>query len=339
MKEVPDRSILASIEALPNQVREGWRVASAARFPFRYFKATRVVVSGMGGSALGAHVMQSLYGDRLSVPLDIVSGYALPGHVGPDTLVILSSYSGTTEETLACAAEAHKRKALCLVIAAGGKLTDVAVNRRWPVLRIGTENNPSNQPRMAIGESAFLLMGVLAQLGFLELKEGDVAKLAAILQNTDGQGAARNLAKRMKDRFTLFMAAEHLYGAAHVINNQVNENAKHLSSFMPLPELNHHFLEALSFPAKAKHSLLAVLLQSELYHPRNRKRVVLTAKMLERNGIEVTIVNTDAKTKLAQTWQTIQFGAYASLFLAGLHKIDPEPVPNVAAFKKLMGNK
>ncbi len=339
MKGVPGRSILASIEALPNQIREGWRVASAARFPARYSDAKNIVVSGMGGSALGAHVAQSLFGGRLTIPFEVVSGYALPGYVGPDTLVILSSYSGTTEETLGCAAEALKRKAMCLVIAAGGELEAMAAKKRWPVLRIGAENNPSNQPRMAIGESSFLLMGALANLGFLPLAGSEVLKLASFLQDTDGRKAARTLAERMEDRLPLFMAAEHLFGASHVINNQVNENAKHLSAFFPLPELNHHFLEALSFPAKAKRSLLVVLLASDLYHPRNRKRVTLTAKLLEENGIDVAVMNADAKTKLAQAWQAMQFGAYVSLFLAQRHKIDPEPVPNVASFKKLMGKK
>lgn len=337
MNEVPGRSILASIEALPNQIREGWRVASAARFPSRFSQAKNIVVSGMGGSALGAHVAQSLYGGRLTVPLEVVSGYALPGYVGPDSLVILSSYSGTTEETLTCAAEAQKRKAMCLVIAAGGRLEEMAAKRRWPVLQIGAEHNPSNQPRMAIGESAFLLIGALANLGFLPLKEAEVQKLASFLQQTNGRKAAHTLADRMEGRFTLFMAAEHLYGPCHVINNQVNENAKHLSAFLPLPELNHHFLEALSFPARAKRSLLVVLMQSDLYHPRNRKRVALTAKLLEENGIDVAIMSADAKTKLAQAWQAMQFGSFVSLFLAQRHNIDPEPVPNVSSFKRQMG--
>jgi hypothetical protein len=120
------------------------------------------------------------------------------------------------------------------------------------------------------------------------------------------------------------------------MNNQINENAKHLSTFMPLPELNHHFLEGLSFPRSAKRHVLAVLLQSHLYHPRNAKRVTLTAKLLEENGIQTVIVSPDAKTKLAQTWQAIQFGSYTSLSLAHTHHIDPEPVPNVAAFKKAL---
>ncbi len=336
MKSVSGRGILASIEALPEQIREGWRAAHAARFPSAFSKATNVVVSGMGGSALGAHLIKSLYGDELSVPFETVSDYRLPGHVGKNSLIILSSYSGTTEETIATAKEALKRKAMCLALTTGGDLEALAIKHRWPVLKIGAETNPSNQPRMAIGSSAFTLIGSLAKLGFLDLKEGEVDRLATFLRQTTSQPAAQELAVRMRQRFTLFLAAEHLYGAAHVMNNQVNENAKHLSTFMPLPELNHHFLEGLSFPRSAKRHVLAVLLQSDLYHPRNTKRVTLTAKLLEENGIQTAIVSPDAKTKLAQTWQAIQFGSYTSLSLAQAHRIDPEPVPNVAAFKKAL---
>src|SRR5689334_19707585 len=107
--------ILASIEALPEQVLVGWRTAQAVRFPFRG-KPSDVIISGMGGSALGADVIRSAYADRLSVPFSIVNGYSLPAWVGRDSLVILSSYSGTTEETLACAAEALKKKTRIAVL-------------------------------------------------------------------------------------------------------------------------------------------------------------------------------------------------------------------------------
>jgi glucose/mannose-6-phosphate isomerase len=325
--------ILASIEALPEQILAGWRTANAVRFPSGK-KPADVVVSGMGGSGLGADVIRSAFADRLSVPFSIVNGYSLPAWVSRDSLVILSSYSGTTEETLATAREALKKKARIGVITTGGPLLELAKEHGWPTVLIDEATNPSNQPRMAIGSAAFGLAGLLTKAGVLKITEREVKSLAAFLRKTATAGAAEDVAAKAEFRFLLLIGSEHLTGATHVFNNQINENAKQLSTYLALPEIDHHLLEGLSFPEGAKKHLLAVFFQSNLYHPQNRKRVELTAELFAEHGIEPLIVAPEGKTRLEQAWQTIQFGSRVSLALAQAHHIDPEPVPNVARLKR-----
>ena len=325
--------ILASIEALPEQVLVGWRTASAVRFPSRK-KPSEVILSGMGGSALGADVMRSAFADKLSVPFTIVNGYQLPAWVGPDSLVILSSYSGTTEETLATAKQAIKCKARIAVLTCGGDLLAMAREHEWPFVLIDEATNPSNQPRMAIGSAAFALAGILSAAGVLDISDRDVSALSSFLKKTSTHGAAEDMAERAENKMLLLIAAEHLTGASHVINNQVNENAKQLSTYLALPEIDHHLLEGLSFPDGAKKNLLAVFFQSDLYHPQLVKRVTLTAELFLENGIESVIVSPEGKNRAEQAWQAIQFGSRMSLSLARRHGIDPEPVPNVARLKR-----
>ncbi|MEI7512263.1 MAG: SIS domain-containing protein [Candidatus Uhrbacteria bacterium] len=325
--------ILASIEALPQQVLIGWRTASAVRFPSRK-KPSEVIISGMGGSALGADVIRSAYADRLSVPFTIVNGYQLPAWVGPQSLVILSSYSGTTEETLSTAKDAIKRKARIAVLTKGGELLSLAKKHKWPFVLIDETTNPSNQPRMAIGSAAFALAGILSRAGVLKISETEIQSLAAFLGKATPIKLADDLATRGEKKLLLLIAAEHLTGASHVMNNQINENAKQLSTYLALPEIDHHLLEGLSFPVAAKKNLLAVFFQSDLYHPQTIKRVKLTSEIFEDQGIETVLITPEGKTKSEQAWNTIQIGSRTSLSLAHRHRIDPEPVPNVERLKR-----
>ncbi len=338
MTGTPGSGIRASIEALPRQIRQGWELGRLATFPPAYKKTTHAIVSGMGGSSLGAHVMLTACADRLKIPVELVNGYDLPPYVGKDTLVILSSYSGTTEETLSTAQQAAKMGARCIALTVGGALADVAKKKRWPLLLLDAENNPSNQPRMGVGSSAMAIHGIFAALGHLKLTDADVKKME-IAAGSDESAAAKTLAGRVGDRAIFFLAAEHLLGAAHVTNNQVNENAKRISTFFPLPEFNHHFLEGLSYPTQIKRDLVAVLFQSDRYHPQIKRRVELTAEQLGKNRIEPIIVTLDGGGKLEEAWRLIRLGASLSLELAIRQGIDPEPVPNVEAFKKALASK
>lgn len=291
----------------------------------------------MGGSSLGGHVLATSCADRLNVPIELVNGYSLPRYVGRRTLVVLSSYSGTTEETLATAVQAARQRARCVVLTAGGALAKRAKTKRWPLMTLDTEHNPSNQPRMGIGSSAMALHGLLASLGKLTLASKDVER-AAKAAGTDVTDAAKTLADRIGNRIPLLLAAEHLVGAAHVATNQINENAKRMAMWFALPEFNHHFLEALSYPEKAKRDFAAILFQSDAYHPQNIKRVALTAKLLAKHGIEPVVVTLDGGTRLEETWRLIRLGASVSLELALAFNINPEPVPNVQDFKNALAD-
>jgi glucose/mannose-6-phosphate isomerase len=138
------------------------------------------------------------------------------------------------------------------------------------------------------------------------------------------------------DKHIIFVGAEHLIGAAHVVNNQVNENAKTLTSEWHLPEFNHHYMEALSYPKLAKDTTIFLLFNSALYHERVQKRVLLTKDLIEQKGFEAHTILATSETKLEQVFEIIQIGEYLAHYLPMLYGIDPSGIPNVDWFKAEM---
>jgi glucose/mannose-6-phosphate isomerase len=339
-KFAPD--LLDSIIQLPAQLTDAWGQVSEIELSSLDNDYTDIVIAGMGGSTLGADLLRHAFAKTLEVPMHIVNDYDLPPWINKHTLVILSSYSGTTEETLSCAEQAKESGASIFVMAAGGRLLEGAIELGWPHWKIEADKNPSGQPRMAIGYMVAGLGCLLSRLDLLPLNKKMVDMTAKELKANNAklskhENAASELASYSQNRFLLLMSAEHLLGAAHVFNNQINESAKHLCISQPIPELDHHFLEGLGFPHDSKRNTMAVFLQSDLYHKRNRKRIELTSKILDHNGIPSAVIDVFGANRFMQAMNAVQFGSFTSYFLAELHVIDPIPVPNVTALKKMMG--
>ena len=342
IKKLDLSNVLGSVEKLPDQIEDAWSATKQIKVPPAYKQVKQIVVSGMGGSALGAKVIRTLYKSSLKVPFEVINHYELPAYVGSDTLVVLSSYSGTTEETLASAEDAKKRGAKLAVICAGGKLAEFAKKEECPAYIIDPKYNPSNQPRMAIGYSVFGQLGLFHAMGLIELGDDDVAKVVALLRTNAknlvpesvDHNTAKFLAYAAVDKMLVLISAEHLEGAAHAFNNQLNENAKNLTAEALIPELNHHYLESLSSPKHMKDSVLFFFIDSGLYHPRVQARFPITLDVVEKNGFHGEMIRAVAKTKLEQVWEIIQLGAYTNFYLAMLNGINPAPIPWVDYFKE-----
>ncbi|MFH2118252.1 MAG: bifunctional phosphoglucose/phosphomannose isomerase [Candidatus Paceibacterota bacterium] len=338
-------NMLGSIEALADQVRHAWETIQLIKFPSSG-NIYNVVVAGMGGSALGADVFKHLYADQLPEPFEIYNGYNLPAYVDNETLVILSSYSGGTEETLSCAAQAKEMGAQVAVITAGGKLAEIAEQENYPTFLIDPVHNPSNQPRMAIGYAITGLIGLLVKAGLLELTDTEIEEvITTIIRTAEKLGPetaqddnqAKILAFTSLERRPILVASEFLVGAAHAATNQFNENAKIFADFKVVPELNHHLMEGLRFPGSNALSHVFLFFNSSLYLARNQKRMKLTQEIVEQNHIDTLAVDLQASTKLTQVFELITLMAYANFYVAILEGIDPSPIPFVDQFKEELG--
>jgi glucose/mannose-6-phosphate isomerase len=332
---------LGSIESLADQVRQAWDSVKNLQFNPQQ-PIENVVVAGMGGSALGADVAKHLFKDRLKVPFEVVNSYHLPNYVNSRTLVILSSYSGSTEEVINCAAEAKKNQAQIMFICAGGKLAEIAKAEGYPGYVINPEFNPSGQPRMAIGYSVIGLLSLLAKANVFELSHAEVEEVILTITRTDEMvnvdvPQADNLSKLVAfeclERRPVFVASDFLSGAVHVSTNQFNENAKIFADFKIIPELNHHLMEGLKFPKSNALNHLFLFVNSDLYEPRIKKRMKLTQEIVEQNEIETYEVKLKSETKLTQAFELITLMAYANFYLSMLEGIDPSPIPYVDWFK------
>lgn len=343
IKAIDQSNLLGSVESLADQIQDAWEQTKKLVFPSDYPQVKNIIVSGMGGSNLGSLVIKRLFKDELTIPMEIYPHYHLPGYVSSDSLVLLSSYSGDTEETLAAAEQAKAVGAKIVVITSGGELADMAKDNHWPLYLIDAKFNPSGQPRMAIGYAVFGQLSMFAKMGLINLSESDVLNLVDSLRETSSHltpeiadNPAKLLAFSAFDKHIIFVGAEHLIGAAHVVNNQINENAKTLTSEWHLPEFNHHYLEALSYPKLAKDTTIFLLFNSALYHPRIQKRVLLTKDLIEQKGFEAHTILATSKTKLEQVFEIIQIGEFMALYLPMLYGIDPSGIPNVDWFKAEM---
>ncbi|MFH1235781.1 MAG: SIS domain-containing protein [Parcubacteria group bacterium] len=342
------QNVLGSINALPDQVTHAWRESRRVRFPSKYSRAKKIIVAGMGGSMIGTHLIESVFASDFKVPLVRVGDYRLPIWAGRDTLIILSSYSGTTEEVLAVAKEAFKRGCLVTGLTVGASLGRTLHSHRVPYYKIIPSYNPSNQPRMATGYMVAGLLGLLSRCNLVHISEDDMRKIVELLARSRrtwgadipmGRNKAKQLAKRLLGRMIFFAAAEHLVGNAHIAANQVNENAKAFATYFPIPELNHHLLEALRFPRTNRHELIGVFFNSQHYHQRNQRRITATKRILVRQRINSIIIQASGPTRFAEALRIAHFGAYAGFYLAMLYRINPAPIVWVDAFKKIMAKR
>jgi len=337
-----------SIVALAKQFQQAWQETKNCNLPAAAAKAQVIVVQGMGGSALGADVIQFLCTQTLKRPLVIVRDYTLPAWVDANTLYIASSYSGNTEEVLAGLKQAQKKKAMVVAIAAGGQLGKLVAAGQVPGYIFKPTNNPSGQPRAGVGYAIGALAGLLRQAKLLSLSDREVAGLTAIIRRAvaaygpsvpRSKNQAKRLAERLEDSLPCIVAADFLTGNAHVLSNQFHETAKHLSMYFPLPELNHHLLEGLAHPKKSKRQTQVLFFQSALYHPRNQQRIEITKDVVENNGLSFYEYQLNGKTKLEQSMEMLAFGSYVTFYLAILHGLDPGPNPWVDYLKEQLAKK
>ncbi|MFA6392105.1 MAG: SIS domain-containing protein [Patescibacteria group bacterium] len=335
--------VLETISLLPKQIEQTWNDVQKVVIPKSYRSVQNIVVNGMGGSGLGAHILFSLFYDQLPIPLRVIHSYTMPAYVNKKTLYVLSSYSGTTEEPLATAKEALKRGAKVIGITTGGEVKDFCLKNNLPCFLFNPIYNPSNQPRMGVGYSVFGILGLLKRCGIIDLDERDVNKVIThldlmIKKFSENVAVANNPAKRIAEELhgtiPICVAAEFLTGNVHTLTNQLNENSKNFSAYFLLSELNHHLLEGLAAPKIIPQALRFMFIESALYHPRNKVRFPITKKIVKRNKVEFSSYQAEGKTKLLQSFEVLLFGSYLSYYLAYLNHVDPVKIPWVDFFKQ-----
>jgi glucose/mannose-6-phosphate isomerase len=309
--------------------------------PADYAGVKRVVLAGMGGSAIGgdlAAAIARLEGKAMQVHRD----YAPLPPLDADTLVVLSSYSGNTEETLSCAEAALGSPARKLAATGGGRLAEIARERGIPVYPI----EYAAAPRAVIGYSFFGLLGLLHRVGFL----GDIApaveealsvmeSLAHRLKESvpTTSNPAKQLARKVEGRLPVIYGAGFLEPVARRWKTQVNENGKSWAFFEPLPELNHNSVVGYPNPVSIARGSFVVLLTSPLLHPRTLLRYRVTQEILEREGVAHQELPGEGQGPLSHMMSLLLWGDYVSYYLALLYGADPTPVDTIDYLKDRLG--
>lgn len=330
--------MLAAIAGLPSGLADGWARTREVTLPAAHRAATSIALLGMGGSAIAGDVVAGVFSDRLTRPLTVIRDYDLPAFVGPTTLVVASSFSGATEETITSLATALERRCPIVVVTTGGPLLEVARRAELPHLAF----EGGGQPRAALGSSTGILAGLLERAGMLVLDDEEVAAAvaaaeAAVVVSAPDVDLERNQAKRLAwdliDRVPTIEASGWLGPVARRWKTQLNENSKSAATWEELPEATHNAVVGYAEPETLSDRLIVVFLESADDHPRNRRRAELSGELLKAAGIDHRVVTLGGRGRLAQAMTGIVLGDYVSVYLGLLYGHDPTPVEAIGLLK------
>jgi len=340
LKNEYDKSdIYKVISDLPNQIRDAAKIGKELNFSFDREKVSNILFAGMGGSAIGGDVVRSLVEHECSVPITVVRNYTLPKWANESTLALISSYSGNTEETLSVYNDARKKGCRIICSATGGKLEELALGDKLPLLKI-PKGLP---PRGAIAYSAIPWLIIFGSNGIISdkrLEIDDTAKqldeMVKIYGNLDSEetNIALETAMKLKGKIPIIYVSA---GAFSVIGkrwaNQLQENAKVLAYSSELPEMNHNEIMGWHLKGQKKVDILPVFIFSELYHERIKKRFEITSRLIEDKGIEPVKITLTGESLITKLFTFINMGDFISYFLALLNEVDPEPVDIISDLK------
>jgi glucose/mannose-6-phosphate isomerase len=333
--------MLAHIEGLPDQFQSAWDLGSQLSLP-SWEGVDRVLVAGMGGSAIGADLVAAYIAPQCPVPVVVHRNYSLPAWAkGEHTLVIASSHSGNTEETISSFESGVENNCRLLVLSTGGKLAQMCQDRDCTLWQFEHEG----QPRAAVGFSAGLLLAAFAKLGMIPDPGKDIQETIQAMRSQQEDlrvevpvvnNPAKRLAGQIYGRWVTVIGADVLEPVARRWKTQISEVSKAWGQFEALPEVDHNTLAGLVKPEESLTKIMALFLRAPSYHSRNKLRTKLTKTAFMLEGLNTDFINAQGSNPLAHQWTALHFGDYTAYYLAMAYGIDPTAIPTIAMLKEQM---
>ncbi len=302
-------------------------------------KLTSIVVAGMGGSALAALLVKSWLKPELTIPIEVVRTYDLPNYVNSDTLVIASSYSGNTEETLNCLQQAETKGAQIAIIASTGKLIDIANEKQITYAPI-----PGGiQPRMAVIYNLCALVTLLVNLDIVSNEKIDQSAAVSDWLKSESEkwassvatdvNYAKKLALQAVGKTAVFYGGTLTAPVAYKWKISWNENAKNVAFWNEFPEFNHNeFIGWTSHPVEKPFAVFDIF--SSFEHPRILKRFEVSDRLLSGKRPKSTVINLAGESIIEQLlWGSI-LADYVSVYVAILNGVNPTPVELIESLKQ-----
>ena len=324
------QNMLGEIEALPKQLQSAWELGQQLPLPDGK-GITRIIICGMGGSAIGADLLAAYIAPTCPLPVVVHRDYGLPAWAhGPETLAIASSHSGNTEETLDAFEAALQAGCGLLTLCTGGELEKRAHKQHVPVWKF----KHAGQPRAAVGYSFGLLLACFARMGWVPNPEKDLLGAVADMRSQQEslrvdvlvvQNPAKRMAGQLIGRWVNVYASGGLAPVARRWKGQLNEIAKAGAGFELLPEADHNALAGLENPEVLMQTV-TLFLEAASDHPRNRLRSDLTRHGFMVAGLNTNNYHANGESPLAHLWTALHFGDYMAYYLAIAYGMDPTPV-------------
>ncbi|MGZ8629445.1 MAG: bifunctional phosphoglucose/phosphomannose isomerase [Actinomycetota bacterium] len=332
--------MLGAVASLPRHAREGYAIGVSAEGLVSAEGVTAVTFCGMGGSAVAGDVLRSLFRGRLIVPVEVNRGPELPAYVDPHTLIVISSYSGDTAETLACFEEAVARGCRVLPITSGGILA-----ARADELGLGWVRIPGGyMPRAALGYLALSLLGAMESVGLLPRLAEDVDEATEEVERLVGKlgpelptdrNEAKTLAERIGHRQPVVWGADGFGSvAAARWKTQLNENGKVPAWSAALPELDHN--EVVGWYGDRGDSSFVVALRHEGEHPDVAVRFPISLEIARDAGVITEEVWATGRSALARFLSLVIMGDYTSCYVGMRRDVDPSPIASIDRLKSFL---
>ena len=319
--------MLEDVLAQPQQLADAlWRAQSAG-LP-KQDRPGGLVVCGMGGSAIGGDLATAALGDRATRPITTVRGYALESWTAPDSLVLCASYSGNTEETLACFEAAGVAGAGRVALTTGGKLAEAARAEGVPVIGVPA----GMQPRAAVVYMVVAALECAAACGAAPGLHAEIDTAAGVLEQVGREPLAQALAQSLQGTVPVIHGAGPTAAVARRWKTQINENAEAAAFWSELPEADHNEICGWERGRKLA-PFSGVFLEDADQHPRVQRRIELTAAEFERAGAPALRVAAPGDTRLDRVLSLVMLGDLVSVHLARLDGVDPTPVEALERFK------
>lgn len=313
------------------QFEEGLKLAREIKVEGKF---ENIVVSGMGASAWPAEILTAWL--NLPIPLYVNRTYSLPPQTTKKTLTIFSSYSGNTEEPLACYQEAIKKELTMAAITSGGQLKKLCQENNTPYVEI-----PSGLvPRLATGYIFTALYSILANSGLVEDKSSEITNMAKNLKPAEQEDQGKELAKKLKGKVPLIYTSDKLKVLGYIWKIKFNESSKSPAFTHYFPELNHNELEGMAHEKECDFHdqpiFHCLILKDSDDHPKIQKRMDLTAEILNESGLPTEIIDLTGQTLLEKIFSSILLVDWTSYYLAQEYQTNSLAEETIEEFKKKM---
>lgn len=306
------------IESIVKQINEAIQIGLKGNFNVSDKKINSVLVCGLGGSGIGGKIISLLVNEEIKVPFILSNDYNIPACVNGNTLLIASSYSGNTEETIAAVREGKKRGAEIVVITSGGELLEMAQENGWNHLVVPK----GQQPRTMLVYSLVQQLYILRKYNLIsDIELTNLSDVSAFLESEKNhiQEDAMRIAKHLHLKTPVIYSGSYFEGIAIRFRQQLNENAKMLCWNHVLPEMTHNELVGW---AGGNESISVVYFKTDFDHPRTNYRWEISKEIIAQKTPHVAEIRAKGKNRLAQNFYLIHLTDWVSYYLSELKKID-----------------
>ena len=323
--------------SFPGQINEAYEIGTWINPPEKLRNANKIIVTGLGGSAIGGDLLRSYLQYEINLPVYVNRNYFLPAFADENTLVIVSSYSGDTEETLSAYEDAKAKNCMIVCITSGGKLSIMAENDGYLVIKVPK----GYQPRCALAYSFFPLLMLLAKLQFISERNSEITNLIRyITEKSDSYSMLSEnnhsikLAQHLKGKIPIIYSSNDLLD---IVNYrwrcQIEENAECLAFGNVLPEMNHNEIVGWRKNEEILRNFAVIFLKDKGDNPRIIKRLEITKNIIDAYAGAAIQIESEGSTKLERIFDLVYLGDWISYYLAILYKADPSEIENINILK------